>query len=80
MTLMMNLGKQQKKLFFSGPSTKRGGEGKGLATKKKYLLWKLFFYFVTNLKYSIFTLTILRSCKIMLSGDRFVAIFRFRLF
>ena len=31
------VGKQQKKLFLSGPATKRGGGGKGLATKEKEL-------------------------------------------
>ena len=29
------------KLFFSGPATKGGGEGKGLAPKKKGLCLKL---------------------------------------
>ena len=28
-------GENAKKAIFSGPATKRGGEGKGLATKKK---------------------------------------------
>ena len=35
------LGEAVKKFFFSGPATKRGGGGKGLATKKKYLFLKL---------------------------------------
>ena len=34
-------GNKQKMYFFSGPATKRGEGGKGLATKKKYLFLKL---------------------------------------
>ena len=35
------LKRPQKTAFFSGPATKRGGGGKGLATKKKELFLKL---------------------------------------
>ena len=33
-------GKPQKSYFFSGPATKRGGGGKGQATKKKIFFWR----------------------------------------
>ena len=41
-----SLEKPQKKFFFCGQSTKRGG-GKGLSTKKKKNFFKCFFFFIS---------------------------------